>query len=119
MGWMEERMTSPIGIPKNKPSREDGFTLIELVLVVVILMVVVGISTPLFRNTYRELPLRESAHNISRLMAYARERSVAEGKKHRIQFDTVNRSYRLTAVEGGDEGQISKRLQERMGKKFF
>ncbi len=64
-----------------------GFTLIEVLLVVVILGVIAGIAAPNFSGTYARLQLNESAKNIQYLMRYAQSRAILKNKAHRIDFD--------------------------------
>ncbi len=82
-------------IGKKAQIRPAGFTLIELVIVAAIILVLVAISTPLFRHTFRDLELRDAAYNISKMIQYAQQRAVIEEKKYRLLFDFNKKAYRL------------------------
>lgn len=90
-------MTSRIG--KKKRSNRRGFTLIELVIVAAIILLMVSVSTPLFRNTFRDLEFRDAAYNIGKVIQYAQQRAIIEEKRYKLKFDFDKRAYRLF-VEG-------------------
>src|SRR5437899_9428281 len=52
------RMISPTGSDPRRDGRQAGFTLLELLVVTLILMVLVGVSVPQFRRTFRHLQLQ-------------------------------------------------------------
>jgi len=91
-------MISPTG-RKNPPHKplSAGFTLVELMLVVTIISILIGLSTPLFRRTFRDTRLENTCLNLSKLMRYARERAIGERLSHRISFDEEMRTYWLEA----------------------
>jgi len=93
-----------------------GFTLIELALVSLILLVMLNVSLPLFRNTLRAIRVEHAAREVSQLIWYLRERSVVEGRRHRLVFDFEGGSYRTEVEEGGVENAIFFRpLREDIG----
>lgn len=77
-----------------------GFTLIELALVTLLILILMGLSTPLFRRTFQDLTIKDSAYSISKLMNYAREMAVLERKNFTVSFDFQKRQYRLLDVKG-------------------
>jgi prepilin-type N-terminal cleavage/methylation domain-containing protein len=82
--------------------KNKGFTLIELVFVVLILSTLVGLASPLFRNSYRRASWEGAASRMADLMSYARERAVMERMRTRVDFDTEGGLYWLSA--DGPEG---------------
>jgi putative endonuclease len=90
-----------------------GFTLIELIIVAAIIAVLVAISTPLFRETLRDLELKDAAYNVSKLIRYGQEKAVIEEKKHRILFNFDKRSYHLVAEseKGREEEEPSDEIE--------
>ena len=50
---------------------KHGFTLIELILVVVVIVIVSGIALPYFAGSYRGTKLRSAARTIDRIARYA------------------------------------------------
>ncbi len=55
-------MILPTGKKRRRvQSNKSAFTIIELAIVASIILVLVAVSTPLFRGTFRELELKDSA----------------------------------------------------------
>jgi len=73
-----------------------GFTLIELTLVAILVLVLIGISTPLFRKTFSDLTTKNAAFSISKLINYAQERAVVDGKAFTIKFAPQARENKYT-----------------------
>lgn len=89
-------MISPIG--QNNPRQginSSGFTLIELLFVTVIMLVIIGVSTPLFRKTYDNMQLDDVSRNVAKLMKYAHERAIIERLKYRIYFHLDSKQYQV------------------------
>lgn len=79
----------------NKLKSLTGFTLIELIIVASIIVVLVAMSTPRFRNTFRDLRLKDTAYNISKLIKYGQERAIIEERKYKLIFNFDKRLYCL------------------------
>jgi len=82
--------------------------------VIVILAIFVSLTTPRFRTTYLDLELSNHARRLAKLLTYAQERAVVEGKAYRLQVDPMQRRYWLT-TEGEEEGRFT-RLEGRYGR---
>lgn len=52
-------------------SRRSGFTLIEVILVLVVIVIVSGIALPYFAGSYRGTKLRSASRTIDRISRYA------------------------------------------------
>ena len=72
-----------------------GFTLLELMLVLVILGVIAGLVVPNFSRTYSGLLLKKSVEDLSYLMRYAQSRAVIQSKTVRLCCDAVENRYWL------------------------
>ena len=83
-------MTSPF-----KSAATNGFTLIEIVLVLVLLTVLAAVSLPNFSGSFRNIILQTSANQIASLMRYAQGRAVT--RRQTVQFVLARdmRTYRL------------------------
>jgi prepilin-type N-terminal cleavage/methylation domain-containing protein len=73
--------------------RRTGFTVIELLLVILIVGTMAGLSAPKFRGSYERLRLTESANSLRGAIRVARELAITEGVTHRVTLDVVDRSY--------------------------
>ena len=77
-----------------------GFTMIEILLVVVILGVISVISIPNFSQAHKNMVLKKQAEDISYLMRYAQSRAIVKGKHIQFKFNNEFSSYRLLEEEG-------------------
>jgi prepilin-type N-terminal cleavage/methylation domain-containing protein len=119
------RMISPIG--KRRQTKRftqalrtrAGFTLIELMLVILLIAVLVGLSAPLFQRSFSDLQLRSTTFNIAKTINYAGEMSIIERVKYRLNFEVENNKYWITRYDsaGGISGY--KRIGGKYRKFFF
>ncbi|MEK7198668.1 MAG: prepilin-type N-terminal cleavage/methylation domain-containing protein, partial [Bacteroidota bacterium] len=79
-----------------------GFTLFELLIVISIIMIVLGLSKPLFRKTFSDIKLSATVSDIVSLMRYAQERAIVQGVVFRLNFDTEKGEYWLTKAKQED-----------------
>ncbi|MGV3772911.1 MAG: pilus assembly FimT family protein [Verrucomicrobiales bacterium] len=93
-------MMSLIGQPRNKAHTRSGFTLIELILVMTLLMIVMAVTFPSLGNFFRGRNLDSEARRLLALTRYGQSRAVAEGAPMVLWFDAKERSYGLRAMEG-------------------
>ena len=93
-----------------------GFTLIELLLVVLIIAVTLGISNPLFRNTFNTIKLNSTGQEIASLIRYAREQAITQNSITRFNLNPQEGNYRLTQ-KGGD-AQAFTALEGKFGKTY-
>ena len=100
-----------------------GFTFIELMLVVVLIGIMVGISTPIFRRTFGHLQLDNTSHNLAKLMRYAQQRAVVERQAHRIRFDSGKRTYWLEIEKAKEDPLLASKgfvpIKGRFGKRYL
>lgn len=57
-------------------NRRAGFTLLEVVMVMVLLLIISSISIPYFASTFRGTKLRSAARTIERMSRYARSMAI-------------------------------------------
>jgi len=76
-------------------------TLLELILVMVILSTVLAIAAPSLRGFFASRRLDTAAAQILALTRLARSQAICEGIVYRLNFDTRDRTYWLTAQKAG------------------
>ena len=96
--------------------RQYGFTLIELTLVSVIILILITLSMPLFRRTYEDLKITSCAKDISQIIHFSRERAIFERRNYRIIIDTKSNTYQILVHD--EEGDGFKPLADRWGRMF-
>lgn len=74
-----------------------GFTLVELILVMVLLVVVVGIIAPSLGNFFRGRNLDSESRRFLALARFARSRAVSEGVPMVLWLDPDRRAYGLSS----------------------
>jgi type IV fimbrial biogenesis protein FimT len=72
------------------PRREQGFSLIELLVVVALIMVLAAIFTPLSSNAISMIKLRYSAHDLSGLIQKARIEAARKNTFYSIEQTTLS-----------------------------
>ena len=106
-----------------RPRRTNGFSLVELTVVLVILAVMVLLILPELRGTFEGELLRSTGRQLTRAMHLAYSQSVTVHQPHRVRIDTREGRYVLErpAEEGssnfvplrdlpGAEGKLDPRI---------
>ena len=86
---------------KMHHSKDEGFTLLELILVMVILSTVLAMAAPSLRGFFSSRQTHDTAAQILALTQLARSQAISEGVVYRLNFDTRQRTYWLTAQQSG------------------
>jgi len=95
-----------------------AFTLIELVLVTAIILIIIGLSIPLFKRTFSDLTIKDLAFNIFKLTYYAREKAIFQKENFKISFDFPNGKYRLLEMDNSIEPPVYKKSAGKYGSGF-
>lgn len=73
----------------------SGFTMLEMMIIIVIIGIVAAMAIPSFLRTMPKLEARSTARNILNYVRLARSKAVAEGSQFGVYIDTSNRRYVL------------------------
>lgn len=85
----------------RQPSNFPGFTLIELIMVMAILVLVASVIAPSLRGFGIGRKTNDAGRMILGLAQYARTQCEAEGRAYRLNLDQSGREIWLTADTGG------------------
>jgi prepilin-type N-terminal cleavage/methylation domain-containing protein len=96
----------------------QGFTLIELTLVTLLVLILAGLSTPLFKKTLSDLSAKNTSFSICKLINYAQEMAVLERVNYKIAFDFKKGKYQLLELSSSAKPPAYKRVTGRFGKLF-
>jgi type II secretion system protein H len=85
---------------KRSNFREDGFTLIELILVMSILLIVISVSAPSLQRFFKGRNLDSETRRLAGLTKYGQSRAVSEGIPMVLWIDQKRGYYGLQAASG-------------------
>ncbi|MFH1246100.1 MAG: hypothetical protein V1662_06430 [Candidatus Omnitrophota bacterium] len=85
-----------------------GFTFIELILVAVVILVLLGMGTPLFRGAFTGVQLQDSCQRLVQLMRWTQAKSITERRVYRVNFDFEKGAFWLTAQDSQDNKKFSR-----------
>ena len=86
---------------KRQHGGRKGFTLLELILVMVILSTVLAMAAPSLRGFFGSRKTHDEAARLLALTQFARSQAISEGIVYRLNFDTNDRVYWLTSQQAG------------------
>jgi general secretion pathway protein H len=75
-------------------TRKNGFTLLELLVTLIIMVALLGIAIPQFSHALLNIQLRKSTQEIAALLRQARSSSVTEAQTASLVIDAMERSLR-------------------------
>ena len=81
---------------------EEGFSLMEIMLVLAIIAILSSISMPTMRGFAASRRLKSSAQKIADTLAFARDMAITEKTTHLVVFDVDTNSYWLASTETFD-----------------
>ena len=79
----------------HKMSRQAGFSILELIIVVTIALIAVAIAVPQITGMVRAARLTGDAHNLTEEVTLAKMRAAADFTQARIHVDLVAQTYQL------------------------
>jgi prepilin-type N-terminal cleavage/methylation domain-containing protein len=74
-------------------NRIQGLTFIEILIVIIIIGILAGTSSPRLRKTFNYLQLNIFSRDLQNLMNYLQQRSIVEGKIISLNIDNTNKKY--------------------------
>ena len=77
-----------------------GFTLLELVLVMLVIAIVLGLAAPSLRNFWRAAEARDAGLQFLSVARYAQTRAVADSVVYRLNIDPSGTTYHLSVQDG-------------------
>lgn len=78
----------------NYLGRTSGFSLMELLIVMLLMAIVSAIAIPAYQGWRGSIEYRNSARGIVSMLRDAKMQAIADNKQCRINFDVVNKRYR-------------------------
>ena len=88
---------------KKKRRGKDGYTLIELIVVLIIVSIILSITFPKVINQFFSTHLESGARRLSGAIIYTQHLAVTKGKRHRVYYNLEDGSYWIKEVPQEDE----------------
>ena len=86
---------------RQSGGRHTGFTLLELILVMVILCTVLGLAGPSLKGFFAMHQIEDAAARLVALAKYAGDQAVCEGRVYRLNLSPREKTYWLTVQDQG------------------
>lgn len=113
MAVAEEEIPA-VGALRRRTRRDHGFTLLELIVTLLILMLAVGLAVPVVGRSSDAIRSRAEIAGFSAVLRHARERAIISRQSHTVVINPVTR--KMTVLAGGPDGEIreTRPLPERL-----
>ena len=82
-------------IEPNVRCSENGFSLLELMILVAIVSFLAALAAPSFADWQRDLTCREVARSICSTLRCAKSRAISTNLEHRVEYEPEKNRYRL------------------------
>ena len=84
-----------MGLRMSAPRKEQGFALIELVMVVAIALIIIGMAVPTFFSMRRNFRITGDARDIAAEILVAKMRAASDFTQARARFDTSANTFQI------------------------
>ncbi len=85
--------------------KHHGFTIAEVLLVVLIIGLIAGSGTGLYVGTFKKLRVQRAAYDFFLTAQYARIMAIERRSQYKMQLDTVGNGFLLTTLLWDEEGE--------------
>ena len=99
----------------ESPGRRRGFTLIELMVVIVLIAILSVMILPEMRGSLEEVQLRSNARKLVTACDIAFSRAVATGQTRRLEFDRSTGRYQVLAGSNGGTAASAQKNEDTPG----
>lgn len=95
-------------------SASRGFTLLELIVTLFVILLTVGLSVPLISRSSDAIRARADIAGFSAVLRHARERAITSRRAYAVVIDPTAR--KMTVLAGGTDGEVkeTRTLPERV-----
>lgn len=83
-------------------ARGNGFTLIELIIVVTMLGILTAVVVPIYSGSMASMRIRNTQSDVVALLQYIQERAVTDGREYRLYIDPRENTFWVMYLAGRD-----------------
>ena len=99
---------------RRRFAKKNGFTVIEMLLVVGLIVIMAGVAGGFYAGTYKKASVRKSVREFLLAARYARVLAIERQSKCQLKLDAANNGFMLVIdqldTEAGTDGQLVKDL---------
>ena len=95
-------------------SRHDGFTLIELMLVLVLMGLLFSLTPPLFHKAFPSLKLKAATRDLAQEIRYVQQTAIITGAESLMRFEIESNRYQSDLVNQGEVRQLPEGIRFRI-----
>src|SRR5262245_49443355 len=99
---------------RTRPASHAGFTLIELMVVLILIGIFSGLMLAEMRGTYEDALLRATARKIISAANLASSKAITLSRAHSLLIDSTANRLRISAEESGANGDEEESLDPRI-----
>ena len=103
-----------VGVHRRRARFEQGFTLLELIVTLLILMIVIGLAVPVVGRSSNAVRSRAEVAAFSAVLRQARERAITSRQPQTVVIDPTNRTMSIQALGPDGEVRDTRQLPERL-----
>ena len=103
-----------VGVHRRRGRFEQGFTLLELIVTMLILMIVIGLAVPVVGRSSSAVRSRAEVAAFSAVLRQARERAITSRQPQTVVIDPTNRTMSIQALGPDGEVRDTRQLPERL-----
>ena len=103
-----------VGVHRRRARLEQGFTLLELIVTLLILMIVIGLAVPVVGRSSNAVRSRAEVAAFSAVLRQARERAITSRQPQTVVIDPTNRTMSIQALGPDGEVRDTRQLPERL-----
>jgi len=93
-----------------KVKKRCGFTLAEVLVVVVIISLLAGLGGGIYMGTYRRMLVEKAARNFVLTAKYARIMAIEKQRQYEIRLDAANNGFHLATTQWDEETEQTEQI---------
>jgi type II secretion system protein H len=97
--------------------RKKGFSLLELMVVLILISLSVALVTPSLSRFLRTVELKGAAKKVSAILRFCRSEAVNKGQVYQVLFDSNSREVKVQTMESTEEKEENE--EEKLSPKIY